>query len=124
MQQIDLPCGRMVFQSRIKMHGGDECECVGMRMPFCRNKFVFPRKSSVRSVCEMHCLDMMGACSQLLGINMQIPIWLRIVPPPKAGEQYERTAILYHQQYTSKLGDIQQIDMPCGRMVFRDLTFR
>ena len=27
-----------------------------------------------------------------------------IVPPPKAGEQYERTAILYHQQYTSKLG--------------------
>ena len=33
-----------------------------------------------------------------------IPIWLCIVPPPKAGEQYERTAILYHQQYTSKLG--------------------
>ena len=34
-----------------------------------------------------------------------IPIWLCIVSPPKAGEQYERTAILYHQQYTSKLGD-------------------
>ena len=34
-----------------------------------------------------------------------IPIWLCIVPPPKAGEQYERTAILYHQQYTSKLGE-------------------
>ena len=31
-------------------------------------------------------------------------MWLCIVPPPKAGEQYERTAILYHQQYTSKLG--------------------
>ncbi len=33
-----------------------------------------------------------------------IPIWLCIVPPPSAGEQYERTAILYHQQYISKLG--------------------
>jgi len=30
---------------------------------------------------------------------------LCIVPLPKAGEQYERTAILYHQQYTSKLGE-------------------
>ena len=37
-----------------------------------------------------------------------IPIWLCIVPPPKAGEQYERTAILYHQQYTSKLGVINE----------------
>ena len=34
----------------------------------------------------------------------KIPIWLCIVPPPKAGEQYERTAILYHQQYISKMG--------------------
>ena len=39
------------------------------------------------------------------GIVIKIPIWLCIVPPPKAGEQYERTAILYHQQYTSKLGE-------------------
>ena len=38
-----------------------------------------------------------------------IPIWLCIVPPPKAGEQYERTAILYHQQYTSKLGDVNNM---------------
>jgi len=38
--------------------------------------------------------------------KINIPIWLCIVPPPKAGEQYERTAILYHQQYTSKLGEI------------------
>ena len=38
--------------------------------------------------------------------EIYIPIWLCIVPPPKAGEQYERTAILYHQQYTSKLGEI------------------
>ncbi len=35
-----------------------------------------------------------------------IQIWLCIVPPPKAGEQYEITAILYHKQYTSKLGVI------------------
>ena len=34
----------------------------------------------------------------------EIPIWLCIVPPTKAGEQYERTAILYHQQFTSKSG--------------------
>ena len=34
----------------------------------------------------------------------EIPIWLSIVPPTKAAEQYERTAILYHQQYTSKSG--------------------
>ena len=34
-----------------------------------------------------------------------IPIWLCIVPPPKAGEQYERTAILYHQLYVMRAGE-------------------
>ena len=36
-----------------------------------------------------------------IGNQIQLAV---IFPPPKAGEQYERTAILYHQQYTSKLG--------------------
>ena len=47
------------------------------------------------------------------GIFTEIPIWLCIVPPPKSGEQYERTAILYHQQYTSKLGVTESASVGC-----------
>ena len=44
-------------------------------------------------------------CAKGIVIKNIIPIWLCIVPPHAAGEQYERTAIMYHQQYTSKLGE-------------------
>ena len=37
-----------------------------------------------------------------IGNQIQLAV---IFSPPKAGKQYERTAILYHQQYISKLGD-------------------
>ena len=44
-----------------------------------------------------------------LWYNIYIPIWSCIVPSSEGEGTVQKTAILYQQQYTSKLGDIYYI---------------